>query len=420
MNTKPLSASPRRKKILFFSHAVTTTHFARPLKWIKELDPSEYEIYLASHPKFRKLCPSTGVTFIDIDCIDDQQFAEKMRRAAPVYDARTFEKHVEDDLHVMDLVQPDLVIGDFRHSLSVSCRLRKLKYVNLTNAYWNPNVALKQPLPEIPLVRKLGDRVPARFLDFLVPFVLRAKFFKMAFLLRKSFRRAKVHFRDYRQVMMDGDMTLFCDPPGLVPLKRQKYYERFVGPMDWSNAANLPEQWVDLDPKKKRIFVSLESAGSAAQLPLIVGALSKLGIHIDVDVIIASSGKELGFRSFPNIHFAESLGVEDACQSADLLICNGESSTCYSALIHGVPTIGIVSNNDQLLNMAHIENRGAGRMLRSWNLTEKKLTDAVTDILKNSSYRMNSQSIQYEFDQIDLPGHLRHVLREMLPSSTLK
>lgn len=408
MNMTPLFTHPRRKKILFFSHAVTTTHFARPLKWIKELDPSEYDIYLASHPKFRKLCPSTGVTFIDIECIDDQQFAEKMQRAAPVYDAQTFEKHVEDDLRVMDLVQPDLVIGDFRHSLSVSCRLRKLKYVNLTNAYWSPNVALKQPLPEIPLVRKLGEKYSAKLLGSLVPYLLRFKFFKMAFSLRKSFRRAKLHFRDYRQVMMDGDMTLFCDPPGLVPLKKQTYYERFVGPMAWSIPANVPEQWVGLNPKKKRIFVSLESAGPAAQLPLIVGALSKLGTDVDIDVIVALSGKDLDFR------------VEDACQSADLLICNGDSSMCHSALIYGVPTIGIVSNNDQLLNMAHIENRGAGRMLRSWNLSEKKVIDAVTDVLKNSSYRKNSQAIQDEFDRIDLPGHLRHVLREMLPSSTLK
>jgi UDP:flavonoid glycosyltransferase YjiC (YdhE family) len=403
-----------RKKVLFFSHAVTMAHFARPLKWIEGLDREEYDIYLASHPKFRKLCPSQGVTYLDVDCIDDKQFLETVQSAAPIYDAVTFEKHIADDLRVMDQVKPDVVIGDFRHSLSVSCRLRKIKYLNLTNAYWNPGIQMKYPLPEAPVVRVFGEKLAQILMGVFIPFALKFNFFKMAFMLRKSFRRAGLSFRDYRQVITDGDLTLYCDTPGLVPLKKLQSHEKFVGPLVWSMPVDLPKWWGRLNPQKKRVFLALGSSGPADSLPLIIESLSKL----DIEVIVALSGRNVEVPVYPNVHLTEYLRIEDACQNVNLVICNGGSPMSHAALFYGVPTIGIVSNNDQLLNMAHIEKRGAGRLLRYWNLSEKKITDTVKDILENPSYRVNSEAIKIEFDSIDVPARLQSALEEILgPSS---
>jgi UDP:flavonoid glycosyltransferase YjiC (YdhE family) len=68
--------------------------------------------------------------------------------------------------------------------------------------------------------------------------------------------------------------------------------------------------------------------------------------------------------------------------------------------------------------MAHIENRGAGRMLRFWNLTEKRLTQAVKEVLENASYKLNSKRIQAEFDSINVSTQLQNVIEETLGQSS--
>ena len=383
-------------------------HFSRPLKWIELLDLEMYDIYLASNPKFKILSPKEGVTFIDITCLDDVQFSEDVRQAVPFYDPYTFEKHIDEDIRVMNLVQPDVVIGDFRHSLSVSCRLKKIKYINITNAYWSPDISMHYPLPESPIIRRLGERCAGWLLGPLIPLAVKFNFFKMAFALRKSFRRVGLFFWDYRQVITDGDVTLFCETPALVPLKKKQDRENFVGPFVWSMPVPLPDWWSQLDPTRKRIFLTLGSSGPAESLPMIISQLSKL----NVEVIVTLAGKQFEIPAYANVHITNYLPIKEACESSDLIICNGGSPLCHAALSYGVPTIGIVCNNDQLLNMVHIQLRGAGRMLRYWNLTEEKITDMVNEVLRNPVYTQNAKSIQTEFDSIDVPLRLKNVLED--------
>jgi UDP:flavonoid glycosyltransferase YjiC (YdhE family) len=396
----------KRKRILFFAHAVTMAHFARPLKWIEGLDVELFDIYLASHPKFENLSKKVDVTFLEINCIDSAKFEKIVVNAESIYDAGTFEEHIDEDIRLIEKIKPDFVVGDFRHSLTVSCRIKKIKYINLTNAYWSPEIKLRFPLPEAPIVRILGEALAQILIGIFLPLALKISFFKMAFALRKSFKRVNLKFTDYRQVITDGDLTLYCDTPELIPLKKQRSHERFVGPLIWSMSVKVPEWWGNLDPDKKRIFITLGSSGHAHSLPMIIKALGKL----DVQIVMALAGKRPKIPAMHNVFVTDFLPIEAACQDADLVICNGGSPLVHSALSYGVPTIGIVCNNDQLLNMAHIQERGAGLLLRYWSLNDKKLMAAVNEILYNPHYRTQSKKIQAEFSAINLRERLQNAI----------
>ena len=387
---------------------MTLAHFVRPLRWIECLDLKQYEIYLASSTIFKNLVPKTGVNFVEVSCIDPTKFSKIVDQAKPIYDANTFVDHVEEDLQLMDKIQPDLVIGDFRHSLSVSCRLRKIKYINIANAYWSPEIELNFPMPESPIIRLLGEKIFNIFFTTLAPVIIQFYFFKMAFVIRKSLARVGLSFKDYRQIITDGDVTVFCDTPGLVPLKKKLNREIFIGPITWSMPTPLPVWWESLKENKNLIFVGLGSSGDISLLPMILKALSK----IDIKVIVALSGKKINLPSYENVHITDFLPIEAVFQKVSLSICNGGSPMCHSALSWGVPTIGIVCNNDQLLNMAHIQQRGAGLMLRYWNITEESLLSAVQQISTNDSFRRSAQSIQKEFDSFDVPNKLRRIVNE--------
>ncbi len=398
----------KRKKILFFSHAVTMAHFTRPLRWIESLDPNEYDIYLASSPDFKKMIPAKGVTFIEISCIDSEKFSDIVDKGNIIYDSATFEKHIREDMQVMDTVEPDLVIGDFRHSLSVSCRLQKVKYINITNAYWSPDIEMDYPLPESPVVRKMGERLAAILIKPFVPLALKINFFKMVFEIRKSLNRADLHFTDYRQVITDGDVTLFFDTAAMVPLKKQSPTKKFMNPLIWSTPAALPSWWSKLNTNKKKIFLTLGSSGNTDILPMIVKTLAQL----DVEIIVALAGKKVDLPQFKNVHIADFLPLEETLKQSSLVICNGGSPMCHAALTYGIPSIGIVFNNDQLLNMTHIQKSGAGLMLRYWNLTETKILGAVKEIFNNSKYQIASQEIKRKLAETNVVKSLQDVINE--------
>jgi UDP:flavonoid glycosyltransferase YjiC (YdhE family) len=397
-----------RKKVLFFAHAVTMAHFSRPLKWIECLDTQKYDIYLATHADFKKYVPASGVTFINLTCIDAKKFSEIVGQARPIYDETTFEQHVREDLDILNRIQPDLVIGDFRHSLSVSCRLKKVKYINITNAYWSPDIAMSFPLPEVSIVRQLGLGLANVLIRPFLSIPLKFNFFKMAFIVRKSLKEAGLSIRDYRQIITDGDLTVYCDSPSLVPLKKQSSHELFIGPLLWSMPTPLPSWWSSLRSDRKRIFLSLGSSGNAEQLPGILKALSGL----DVEVIVALAGKGMDLVAYPNIHLTDYLPMDEACQGASLMICNGGSPMSHMALKHGIPTIGIVGNNDQLLNMAHLQKLGVGTVLRFWDLSEEKIIAVTKELLENPKYRENAEKIKKEFDSLDVEGNLRKIVAD--------
>jgi UDP:flavonoid glycosyltransferase YjiC (YdhE family) len=398
----------KKKKIIFFAHAVTMAHFTRPLKWIECLDKDLYEIYLASNPLFEKFLKIPGVKFLPMNCIESKEFLKRVESCSTIYDVKTFEEHIQEDLNIIEEISPDLVIGDYRLSLSVSSRLKKVKYINISNAYWSPDAKLGFPLPESPFIRAIGEPI-AKFIPlFFIRLIVRFNLFTIVNEINKALEQVNLKFSDYRQVISDGDVTVYCDSPLMVPLKKQKKSEHFVGPVIWSSSAQLPQWWSQLDAQKPRIFVSLGSSGDSSLLPMIIQTLSKL----DVNVIVALAGKNMTLPTYDNVFVSDLFPLEDVCKDASLVICNGGSPMCHGALTYGVPVLGIINNSDQLLNMAYIEKLGAGCMLRSWNLTPKTLLASVLKISKGNKYHLAAKNMGTEFSSLDVEKRLREIVAE--------
>ncbi len=420
MKDCPISEPKKyRPKILFFAHAVTLAHFARPFKWAESLSSDEFDIYFASHPKYRDMVERLGATFIDLDCIDAEQFANAVGQATKIYDLKTFEDHIAEDLTIIEKIKPDLVIGDYRLSLSVSCRRLGVKYISLADAYWSPESLYSFPLPEAPLVRLLGEKIASIVLKLFLPSILKFNFYKLAAELRKPLRSVSLYFRDFRELLTDGDITLYVETADFVPLKKKKLTEMFIGPQVWSMPVNLPGWWNELNPNKKWVLLSLGSSGQADCLPLVCNALSM----INVEVIVALAGKKIELPKSANIHVTDFLPLNEVCKKVDLVICNGGSPVSHAALSNGVPVIGIVSNNDQLLNMNHIEKHNAGMTLRYWKLSLRKVIKSVTTILNSCEYYESAKKLQADFTShtFDLQKLLKFLLGKNLdPSAEAK
>lgn len=72
-----------------------------------------------------------------------------------------------------------------------------------------------------------------------------------------------------------------------------------------------------------------------------------------------------------------------------LFITNGGSLSIMEAIYYETPIIGIPIYGDQDFNLGHVEKLGFGRIINFHNITEDSLSEAISDVLSNPSYREN-------------------------------
>lgn len=92
---------------------------------------------------------------LPLHSISSQQFLLALANGSPVYDAATLRGYVREDLLRIEQIKPDLIVGAFRLSLSVSARLVGFPDIAITNAYWSPYAGRVFPLPVLPMTRFL-------------------------------------------------------------------------------------------------------------------------------------------------------------------------------------------------------------------------------------------------------------------------
>lgn len=376
-----------RAKVLFFAEGATLAHVARPFLLASELDPERFEIVLARPPAFGWLTAAAPFRVVDLRCQDSSVFARRLGHGLPLYDYPTLLRYVDDDLALIAAEQPDVIVGDFRLSLSVSARLRTVPYITICDAYWSPERPLRPPLPvlsftrftPIPLAQFLFDRVSGLALRLHAVPLER---------LRKRFGLPSLG-HDLRRCYTDADLRLFANFPALFPEVKPSPSADFIGPLAWSPepAGNLDF----LDSHEPLIYVTMGSSGDPRVLKSLIPILERTGHRI----VVATAGKPLpGNLASDKTLVFDYLPGNLVCQHAKLVVCNGGSPTTNQALLAGVPVLGIAQNMDQFLNMQAIEEFGAGILVRGDRVDERKLQHMTRDLLTNPRYAERARLLE--------------------------
>jgi UDP:flavonoid glycosyltransferase YjiC (YdhE family) len=397
-----------RKKILFVAEAVTLAHLARPLALAMLLDPQQHELHLASAPGYDEFfAGGLPLRRWPLRSISSVQFLAALAAGKPVYDAATLEGYVQEDLRLLHELRPDVVIGDFRLSLSVSARLSAIPYVALSNAYWSPYVHQHYRVPALPLSRML----PIPLADLLFRAVRPLAFALHTLPLNAVRRRHGLPSlgTDLRRIYTDGDRTLYADIPELFPAHGLPSSHRYLGPVTWSPPMAEPGWWTALPRAGPVVYVTLGSSGQGALLPRVLQALAPL----PVTVVAATAGRVALERVPDNAHVAPYLPGEAAARRASLVICNGGSPTSQQALAAGVPVLGIAGNLDQFLNMGGIEAAGAGQLLRADRVDVRAVARAAEFLLSSNAAAAAAGRVAQQFLQYQPGERLRQVLREL-------
>lgn len=376
-----------KKRVLFVAEAVTLAHVARPLALSQALPASRFERIVACDGRQHHFAEGLDIQLLPLNSISGADFLDKLARGTPLYDASILTRYVEADLEILDTVKPDLVVGDFRLSLSVSARLAGVPYTAICNAYWSPFYTQPYVVPSLPLSRYLPLPLANRLF-------LLARPLAFAFHARPLNRvRGKFGLpslgNDLRKTYTDADQVWYADVPEMFPLAAPPSSHRFLGPVIWAPPVGLPAWWDDLPAGRPVVYVTLGSSGNEKLLPELIAALNGM----DASFIVATAGaKQLG-RPGGNVYCAEYLPGDQAAARSSLVICNGGSPTSQQALVAGVPVLGIAGNLDQFLNMRAVMATGAGELLRADRFHPANFKRVVWGMLENPRYAAEAAKV---------------------------
>lgn len=398
----------KKPRVLLVAESVTLAHFARIVSLAKALDTELFEVVMATDPRYLELESELPFPVHPIWSIPGAEFANSLARGKPLYDAKTLERYVEDDLALLDRVKPDLVVGDFRLSLAVSAPLRQVPYAAVVNAYWSPYAETVYPVPDLPVLRSLGIPLAQRLFNMARPlaFALHAR--PLNQVRRRHGLPSLGH--DLRKVYSWGDYTLYPDAPELFPSRGLPENHHYLGPVTWSTKSPLPDWWDALPDDRPIVFVSLGSSGQADLLPLFFDAMSDLAVTVIAATVVSTGA---GHQP-PNIFTADFLPMDIALSRASLLICNGGSLSTYQALASGVPILGIAGNMDQLLNMQAIVRCGAGQVIRASAATRLQVNNATSFLINSPAFVDAAQATAVILEQYPSAQGFQKVLSDIL------
>ena len=339
-----------------------------------------------------------------LSSISCDEFLAKLENGSPVYGAKTLRRYVKEDLDLIREVAPDVVVGDFRLSLSVSARLAGVPYMAITDACWSPCSPASFPLAEHPMTKVLGVTLaqgvfglvrPAAFAYHCLPLNR----------VRKEFGLPSLGL-DLRRVYTDADHVLYADIPELAPLLNLPSTHHYLGPIRWSPSLPKPEWWDDLPRDKPALYVTFGVSGKTTLLPRVVDALAEL----PVSILVATAGRAKLDRLPKNAFVAEYLSGDEAAARSSLMICNGGTLTVQQALCARIPVLGIANNMNQHLNMNTIRRAGAGELMRAGRVKPAELRAVVLRILSSPAYIQAAGVLGQTYLKYDAPSRFREAL----------
>jgi len=373
-------------KVLFFAEGATLAHVVRPLMLAKGLDPTCFDVVLCRPKSFSKFTSGLSFPVLDLECQDSDVFARRLEHGSPLYGFPTLYRYVDTDLALIDSEKPDVIIGDFRLSLSVSARLSSIPYISICDAYWSPERQLNPPLPALGFTRFAPITLTEFLFRRISPLVFRLHALPLE-RLRAKFGLPSLGY-DLRHCYTDADLRLFANFRALFPDVRTHPGADFIGPIAWSPSFDGELDFLVGDGPLT--YVTMGSSGNPQVIEKIIPILEQLGSRI----VITTAGKSMPLTpKLPTTQIFDYLPGSLVCQHASLVICNGGSPTTNQALSCGVPVLGISKNMDQFLNMEAIAAFGAGQLIRADRAEPSRIKDAIETFMVNPTFAIRAQEL---------------------------
>jgi UDP:flavonoid glycosyltransferase YjiC (YdhE family) len=400
-------------RILFVAENVTLAQCVRLVTLARALDETSYEVHFACS-EFPDLV-FAGTRFVQhqLASLSPEAAARALEAGQRLYEKKTLLRYIEADKRLIGGVEPALVVGDFRLSISTSAELMGVPSAVLINAYWSPFARRRDfPVPDHPIINWLGEERTNKYFPRAIPHVFR-HFASPVNGARAQHGLAPIG--GLLEVLTHGDYTLYPDDPALVPLDGAPSQHVFLGPVLWQPELGDGGGSVDaelarwLDGAEPLVYVTLGSSGALGLLPRVIEALARLPVR----AIVSTAGRVELDALPPNVIARRFVRGAEVARRAALVVSNGGSTTGYQALSEGTPVLGLPSNFDQFLAMEAIERAGAGVLLKARLADASSIHAALSQALANPALSVGARAVAASFAQRDSGAIFRELVSRL-------
>lgn len=356
-----------------------------------------HKVEFACTGAFVSLIQEENFPVLPIYTKDPHKGLNKARKSGSSYDNATVRNYVEAEIERFTECSPDLVVGDFRLTLSISTEKCKIPYVSILNGYWTNFYAARHTAPaSMGIVTILGSALS----NFAFPF-LRSVFLKIAARPFNSERRRRglPPCHNLFDVMQSTDLNLIVDIPTYTPQHNLPANFRFVGPIVWEPNLPAPEWLQSLEQNRPVIYFTMGSTGYEKFFKVAVDLFADSRYQI----IFTVGGMALPTSVPPNFFIENYAPGLQLMEMSTMVVCHGGNGTIYQALSQGVPIIGIPTMHDQWFNMERVEDLGVGIKLDEKEFKPADLADAVEKILADETFSKNIEPLRREMALFDAP-----------------
>lgn len=396
------------QKIIFFCEGIALSHYVRPAVLAEMLDTSEYQYWLAASSEYKKYA---GDRFIEIPSIDVKSFDKSSNRnkGKDLYTYEVLNEYVKKECTILDEYKPDLVFGDMRFSLGISCRMKGIPYVSLVNAYWSPYSETQKWLPDRYFVRFLSAKSRHSILIKVI-YIINRNFTEGYNRLAKENNLSEVDTME--QLYCNADYCFYLDVPQAFSTFNLPSTHHYLGAIT-GFPETIDSENVDIQVIKKRnkkiVYLSVGSTGDRKKISSILSALSQL----DVEVIFVTTNRHFDNKIYPNFTVVRYINPKKILNDVDLVICNGGSGTIYQALEAGKPILAIPSNMDQFMACNLITDKKVGKVFHYKTGSDKEIKKVINELLSEPIYKLNARKFRNVLQATDIKQVFIELMNEI-------
>jgi UDP:flavonoid glycosyltransferase YjiC (YdhE family) len=317
---------------------------------------------------------------------------------------QSIEQNIAAELQLLDDVKPLAAVVDFRPTMYISARVRRVPLIALVGGCWLYQYAATpyrafRTYPHYPLVRRLlGVRGADACLPALQRLAMRYKTQPFA----RACRRHGIAPKHTPWELLVGDYNLILDSDLLSPTKDLPAHVKKVGPIFWSPTLPLPAWVATLDRSRPVVYVTM---GSTAH-PALFRRLLSIFQEMAVTVVMTTGGQiTLEAEAIPaNVRVETYLPGEQIMALADVVIHHGGAGTVYQTIAAGKPSIAVATHFEQEMIAARLDEQGAGIFLTMQDVMAKpeNLAAALQRLLHHPQpYVENLRRLQQDLTRYD-------------------
>ena len=385
------------KTVLFMPEGSVLAHVGRSLSIASHLRAAELDVRFASAGKHAERIAEAGWPVEPVFTHSREQLLSRLRTGGSAFDERQLLRYVKSEITALEKHQPELVVGDFRPSLSISAALCGIPYVCVTNLVWTRYCGFQVEPPDSWLLTRLLGR---RVLGLARPAVEQLVFAAYATPFNRVRRRYGLSpVRDLRDAMCSETLNLVVDAPELFPpADDMPSHFVMVGPVAWEPDLPEPDCLDRLDPDRRTVYLTMGSTGPLEQIGNIVEVLLGMGVQV-----VCTGGERaqefLGDR--PDLYMMTYAPGSSLCRAADVVLCHAGNGTVYQALTNAAPVACLAEFHDQEFNMQRVEALGLGLRLRPNGSLAHEVKSGVGALLDDPSYHERAAAFAEKLSRWD-------------------